>query len=221
MFYLRWCHVERCPKLQEVFTPYTNQWCCSFADMETIWVTDLRAAGCIWSKGMTRAFEEESVFGELRSIHLHNCPRLKFVLPISSFILPSLETIQIVHCGNLRQIFPWDVNYEAGKEDTVKNFPKLKHIHLHQLDCLEQICEAKMFAPRLETIRIRGSWGLRRLPAVGLRHGAGLPVVDCEKDLWDMLEWDGLEAGHHPSLFETHHHSLYYKKALPRVSVLR
>lgn len=145
------------------------------------------------------AFEEESVFGELRSIHLHNCPRLKFVLPISSFILPSLETIQIVHCGNLRQVFPRDVNYEAGKEDTVKNFPELKHIYLHQLDCLEQICEAKMFAPKLETIRIRGSWGLRRLPSVSLRHGAGLPVVDCEKDLWDKLEWDGLEAGHHPS----------------------
>lgn len=169
---------------------------------------------------MIGAFEEESVFGELRSIHLRNCPRLKFVLPISSFILPSLETIQIVHCDNLRQIFPWDVNYEAGKEDTVKNFPNLKHIYLHQLHNLEVICEAKMFAPKLETVRIRGSWGLRRLPAVGLFHGAGLPVVDCEKDLWDKLEWDGLEAGHHPSLFKTHH-SRYYRKALPRVSVLR
>ncbi|XBH75267.1 hypothetical protein VPH35_102055 [Triticum aestivum] len=208
-FRLTWCRIDKCPKMQVVFASCANKWSYSFPHLETIWVTDLPMVS--W---------EESVFGELRSIHLHNCPRLKFVLPISSFILPSLETIQIVHCCNLRQIFPWDVNCEAGKEDTVKNFPKLKHIYLHQLDCLEKICVAKMFAPKLETIRIRGSWGLRRLPAVSLRHGAGLPVVDCEKDLWDRLEWDGLEAGHHPSLFETHH-SLYYKKALPRVLVLR
>ncbi|KAM3297448.1 hypothetical protein ACQJBY_039370 [Aegilops geniculata] len=219
-FTLRWCCIDKCPKMQVVFASCANDWSYSFPHLETIWVTDLPMAGCIWSKGMIGAIEEEPVFRELRSIHLRNCPRLKFVLPISSFILPSLETIQIVHCGNLRQIFPWDVNYEAGKEDTVKNFPELKHIYLHQLDCLEQICEAKMFAPKLETIRIRGSWGLRRLPAVSLHHGADLPVVDCEKDLWDKLEWDGLEAGHHPTLFETHH-SLYYKKALPRVSVLR
>lgn len=116
----------------------------------------LQTVGCIYSKGIIGAYGEESVFGVLRSIHFHNCPRLKFVLQISSFILPSLETLQIVHCGNLRQIFPWDVNYEAGKEDTVKNFPKLKHIYLHQLHNLEVICEAKMFAPKLETIRIRG-----------------------------------------------------------------
>ncbi|KAF7081825.1 hypothetical protein CFC21_085735 [Triticum aestivum] len=76
-----------------------------------------------------------------------------------------------------------------------------------------------MFAPKLEKIRIWGSWGLRRLPAVGLHHGINLPIVDYEKDLWDRLEWNGLEAGQHPSLFETHH-SWYYKKALPRVSVL-
>ncbi|EMS62151.1 Disease resistance protein RPS2 [Triticum urartu] len=219
-FDLRWCHVDKCPKLQAIFVPYIKEVNCSFPHLETIWVTDLRTAGCIWSQGIMWAVQQEFVFGQLRSIHLHNCPRLKYVLPISSFILPSLETIKIVSCGSLRQIFPWDVNYDAGREDTVKNFPQLKHIYLHQLHNLEVICEDKMFAPKLETIRIRGSWGLRRLPAVGLRRGVSLPVVDCEKDLWDNLEWDGLEAGHHPSLFKTHH-SQYYKKALPRVSVLR
>nr|XP_051228491.1 uncharacterized protein LOC127345997 [Lolium perenne] len=74
-----------------------------------------------------------------------------------------------------------------------------------------------MFAPKLEKVRLRGCWGLRRLPAIGQESH---PVVDCEKDWWDKLEWDGLEAGHHPSLFEPCHSS-YYKKPLPRVSVLR
>ncbi|KAI4969078.1 hypothetical protein ZWY2020_046408 [Hordeum vulgare] len=83
---------------------------------------------------------------------------------------------------------------------------------------LEQICEAKMFAPRLETIWVRGCWGLRRLPAVS-RGSRPAPVVDCEKDWWEKLEWDGLEAGHDPSLFQPRH-SAHYKKPLPRGSVL-
>jgi hypothetical protein len=77
-----------------------------------------------------------------------------------------------------------------------------------------------MIAPNLETIKLRGCWSLGRLPAIGFPHRDSRPVVDCEKDLWKKLEWDGLEAGHHPSLFEPRH-SLYYKRVLPRVSVLR
>ncbi|CAM0948471.1 unnamed protein product [Alopecurus aequalis] len=77
-----------------------------------------------------------------------------------------------------------------------------------------------MFAPSLETVRIRGCWGLRCLPVIG-RHNRGRPVIECEKDWWEKLDWDGLWAGHHPTLFEPRHSSSYYKKPLPRVSVLR
>jgi hypothetical protein len=41
------------------------------------------------------------------------------------------------------------------------------------------------------------------------RHQGHLPVVDGDKDWWEKLEWDGLEAGHDPSLFKLHH-SMYY-----------
>lgn len=73
-----------------------------------------------------------------------------------------------------------------------------------------------MTAPALETISLRDCWGLRWLPAVGYK----LLMVDCEKDWWERLEWDGLEANHDPLLFQTRH-SAYFKKTLPRVSVLR
>ncbi|CAL4996747.1 unnamed protein product [Urochloa decumbens] len=44
------------------------------------------------------------------------------------------------------------------------------------------------------------------------RYQDGRPVaVDCEKDWWDKLEWDGMESGHHPSLFKPRH-SKYYRK---------
>jgi hypothetical protein len=102
-------------------------------------------------------------------------------------------------------------------QDGILEFPKLKNIYLHELYNLHHICEAKMFTPKLEKVRLRGCWGLRRLPAIGQDSR---PVVYCEKDWWEKLEWDGLEAGHHPSLFKPCHSS-HYKKPLPRVSVLR
>ena len=69
-----------------------------------------------------------------------------------------------------------------------------------------------MFAPKLETVRLRGCWSLRRLPATDPDRRDGRRVaVDCEKDWWDKLEWDGLAVGHHPSLFAPRH-SAYYKK---------
>ncbi|KAL6841072.1 hypothetical protein ACP4OV_029041 [Aristida adscensionis] len=63
-------------------------------------------------------------------------------------------------------------------------FPKLKDLHLHHLSILQKICEANIFAPKLETVSIRGCWGLRCLPATN-RHrcqDGRLVVVNCEKD---------------------------------------
>ncbi|KQJ86890.1 hypothetical protein BRADI_4g08290v3 [Brachypodium distachyon] len=215
---LKWCRVERCPKLQEVFAYHRLMCHYSFPELETIWVVDLLTASCIWSRGVIAEFSYEEPFGKLRSIHLHGCPRLKFILPISQFTLPSLETLHIVHCGDLKHVFPWKENYKASKR-AVKKFPKLKHIHLHDLPSLQLICEAKMFAPELKMIKLRGCWNLRRIPAINCHRRDGCPIVECE-DLCQKLEWDGLETGHHPSLFETQHSS-HYRKPMPRTSVLR
>ncbi|CAM0958610.1 unnamed protein product [Alopecurus aequalis] len=224
---LRWrrlkqCRVERCSKLQTVFI--TNYDINCFPELETFWAADLPMAHCIWSKGRTVNIRGTSTFVKLRSIHLYSCPRLEFVLPLSWLIhsLSSLETLHIVNCGDLRHVFPVEEEFlkelaTSRPDDVVLEFPELKHIYLHELNKLQQICEAKMFAPKLETVRLRGCWGLRRLPSVGQYTR---PIVNCERDWWEKLEWDGPAAGHDPSLFEVRHSS-YYKKPLPRVSVLR
>ncbi|VAI40228.1 unnamed protein product [Triticum turgidum subsp. durum] len=216
---LTWCHVERCPKLRSLFSCKARE--DNFTSLRTFSASDLPTACCIWDKTNPKDPEDciylRSAFTSLHSIYLHNCPRLVFVLPIS-FTLPSLETLHMAYCRNLQYVFPLDNKYppEIASGATFQN---LKHIKLYHLHRLEQICEARLTAPALETISLRDCWGLRRIPAVAARQGPK-PVVDCEKDCWGRLEWDGLEAGHHPSLFETLH-SAYYKEALPRVSVLR
>ncbi|CAL5010145.1 unnamed protein product [Urochloa decumbens] len=240
---LKWCRVERCPMLDTVFA--TDKHFEGFSELEIFWASRLLMARSIWSRPRNPRFRRptadpsddslRSVWGELtsfkqlRAIHIHFCPRLRYVLDLSwQYALSNqLETLHILCCGDLRHIFP--VEQEFLKETMASRetrgmleFPKLKNLYLHDLPGLQLICEAKMFAPNLETIYVRGCWGLRRLPATDVRRRQnGHPVaVDCEKDWWDNLEWDGMESGHHPSLFETRH-SKYYKKRHLRSTVLR
>ncbi|KAJ1254211.1 hypothetical protein BS78_K104100 [Paspalum vaginatum] len=216
---LSWCHVERCPRLDTVFATNYDIFC--FRELEIFSAAHLLMARSVWSRGrIVNATDSES-FAKLRAIHLHMCPRLQFVLPLSWFYtLSSLETLHIVCCGDLRQVFPVEAGFlnriATEHRNGMLEFPRLKHLYLHHLSSLRQICEAKMFAPKLETVRLRGCWGLRRLPATDRRR----VVVDCEKDWWDNLEWDGLHVGHHPSLFAPYH-SAYYKKRHLRGTVLR
>uniref|UniRef100_A0ACD5ZCB7 Uncharacterized protein n=1 Tax=Avena sativa TaxID=4498 RepID=A0ACD5ZCB7_AVESA len=209
--HLKWCRVERCPKLKIVFTLPRGNDVRRFTYLQTFWASQLLSARYIW--------DIPYYFYDLELLHLDHCPRLVHVLPLTTLqghFLYSLETLEIVYCGDLKEVFPLEP--ELQEQDRVMKFPKLRRMHLHEVPKLQHICGHRMSAPRLETIKIRGSWSLRRLPLVA--HGTNPPKVDCEKEWWDSLEWDGLEKYHHPSLYKPIH-SLYYKAQLPRVSVLR
>ncbi|KAF8714741.1 hypothetical protein HU200_027262 [Digitaria exilis] len=212
---LNWCRVERCPNLDTVFSRTRDD----HNQLEVIWASDLRIARCIWSKG----FDRRPSFGNLLHLRLRSCPRLQFILPVWVASFPSLKTLHIIHCGDLTHVFVLDENYPEKILLHGVPFPKLTTIHLHDLSKLQQICEVKMLAPALETIKIRGCFGLRRLPALqGREPGMKRPTVEMEKDVWDALEWDGLPAGHHPDLFEPPVHSRYYRRSrLLRGTVLR
>ncbi|KAK1668324.1 hypothetical protein QYE76_056483 [Lolium multiflorum] len=233
---LKQCRVESCPNLYTVFPSRSD----GFYKLETFWALDLPMARQIWSKGhrchpplglelfsvqLMRHMHASSTitsFQNLRCLHLSSCPRLQFVLPVWLSSLPSLETLHIRHCGVLKHIFVLDGQYPLEIVTKGVAFPKLTAIHLHDLATLRQICEVNMVAPILESIKIRGCFGLRRLPVVEARGpGVKKPTVEIENDVWDALEWDGAEAGHHPSHFEPPVHSRHYKKKLPRTSVLR
>ncbi|CAL4996281.1 unnamed protein product [Urochloa decumbens] len=217
---LKWCRVERCRNLHAVFPPGAEDY---NGMLETIWVSDLLMASCVWSKGPSRLDYSGDRFKGLQHLHLRCCPSLRFALAMGSQpSFPSLETIHIIHCGDIRHIFvPGMEEYQH----TSVEFPKLTTIHLHDLPALQQICEAaKTLAPALKTIRIRGCPNLRQLPSLMGREPSmrRRPAVEVEKDVWDKLEWDGVDAGHHPSLYEKPVHSRYYKRSrLLRGTVLR
>ncbi|KAJ1266858.1 hypothetical protein BS78_07G011500 [Paspalum vaginatum] len=215
---LVWCRVERCPNLHTIFPPGSEEY---NGKLETVWASDLMMARCIWSKGFISDYAKSPRSKSLRHLHLRRCPSLQFALAMgfpSSF--PSLETLHIIHCSSLRHVFvPGDEKHQHPSVE----FPKLTTIHLHDVPALREICEAAvMVAPALETIRIRGCWSLRRLPSLkGRKPGTMKPTVKIEKDVWDALEWDGVDAGHHPSLYEAPVHSCHYKGRMLRITVLR
>ncbi|KAJ1267295.1 hypothetical protein BS78_07G045200 [Paspalum vaginatum] len=226
---MNWYLVERCPKLETVFTISGEHFfpdkLLIFPRLQTFRADSLLMARSIWRRpprprqslwhGSRRV--RVTPFGQLRAIHLQSCPRLRYVLALSSDYTMNLhlETLHILGCGDLRQVFPVEDEFlrrivastlSADWDKGVLWFPKLKELYLHDLPSLQLICEAKMFAPSLETVYIRGCWGLRRLPATTEKKDGRPPVaVDCEKDWWDKLEWDGMESGHHPSLFQPRH----------------
>lgn len=212
---LEWCQVERCPELRTVFCTAQQSEGDSFChQLSTFWASQLLKARYIWYWSAMRVFSSVHIV----LLHLDYCPRLIHVLPLSESVgtLPCLDTLEIVCCGDLREVFTSD---PKQKEQKVIQFPKLRHIHLYELPSLRRICGSKMSAPNLETVKIRGCWSLRCLPAVS-GNNEKMPSVDCEKEWWDNLEWDEVEANHHSSLYE-HSHSSYYKAQLPRGTVLR
>ncbi|TVU43705.1 hypothetical protein EJB05_10193, partial [Eragrostis curvula] len=215
---LKWCRVEKCPRLDPVFPRGAHPMV-----LETIWASHLLMARCIWSKkgGLLGLLESDVYnFARLRHLHLRSCPSLQFALPVWTSSFDNLETLHVIHCGSLRHVFELNKDYKSS----MVLFPKLTTIHLHEVPAMRQICEVKMHATALETIRTRGCWSLRQLPALeGRMPGLRRPTVEMEKDVWDALEWDGVDAGgHHPSLYQPPVHSRYYKRQhLLRGTVLR
>ncbi|KAL5198644.1 hypothetical protein ABZP36_002156 [Zizania latifolia] len=220
---LRRCRVERCPNIRgAVFSnsPSPHDGNDIFDKLRTFWVSQLGWARYIWNWDTlsSSSFRPgSSSFEDLEFLHLDHCPRLIHVLPLNASNTKNacrrLKTLEIVCCGDLKEVIPWD------GEGKPKEFPELRSIHLHDLPALKSICGHTMYAPNLETVTIRGCWSLKRLPAVGGRPRG--TKLDCEKQWWDGLHWDGLHVHHHPSLYDPTHSRYYSNNTLPRFSMLR
>jgi len=225
-FNLEWCRIERCPISDCVFATGDAVGRIVFGyRLRTFWASQLSKARYIWK--WSEPWGHTRRFPVLTLLHLDCCPRLIHVLPLSKpmigdTIMARLETLEIVWCGDLREVFPLDVyaksHVEREPQPVMLDFPGLKRIHLHELPKLQRICALRMSTPNLETVKIRGCWSLTRLPTIGGGDSTNKAVeCDCEKEWWDRLEWDDPS---HARRYKTVH-SPYYKKTLLRGSVLR
>ncbi|CAL4989228.1 unnamed protein product [Urochloa decumbens] len=214
---LEWCRIERCPNLECVISSRNgagpgghNSDTDMFKKLRTIWASHLLNTRYIWSWSVS-AGRWDTAFMGLTLLHLDYCPRLIYVTHLAEMAgLESLETLEIMWCGDLSMVFKGSANW--------RQFPNLKHIHLHELPKLQSICDigSSIHAPNLVIIKIRGCWNLKTLPYVG---GKNMVECDCEKEWWDRLEW-GPFVDPNRQLYKPTH-SRHYKKTLLRGSVLR
>uniref|UniRef100_A0A0A8YZU2 Disease resistance protein At4g27190-like leucine-rich repeats domain-containing protein n=1 Tax=Arundo donax TaxID=35708 RepID=A0A0A8YZU2_ARUDO len=211
---LEWCRIEGCPKLECVISSENGAGpggigrdTDMFKKLRTIWASHLPNTRYIWSWSVS-ARRWDTAFVGLTLLHLDYCPRLIYVTDLGEMAgLESLETLEIMWCGDLSTVFKGSANWRL--------FPNLKHIHLHELPKLQDICDigSNMHVSNLETIKIRGCWSLKRLPYCG----ENVVECNCEKEWWDRLEWDSFME---PSQYKPTH-PRHYKKTMLRGSVLR
>ena len=167
-----------------------------------------------------------TTFADLALLHLYCSPRLVNSVPlqVNARALRSLDTIEIVWCGDLTTVFHVHGASDHGASHVIGwGLQMLKHIHLHELSRLRGIfgvCGERMHAPRFETIKIRGCWSLFTLPRAICRDQLKVWKCDCKKECWDRLE------RHDPRLLIAYDykptHPRYHKKStILRGSVLR
>ncbi|RLM74327.1 hypothetical protein C2845_PM15G07070 [Panicum miliaceum] len=148
-------------------------------------------------KSLTHFYREPGYsanFRALKHLRLEHCPRLEGVMPRGS-ALPSLVTLDILFCYNLKAIF-----YYNGRSSSFK-LPCLRRIHLQELPVLEHLCDddAVLAAPAWEELHVRGCWSLRRLPCLDQRAGKKAVTVSGERAWWTKLRWVDRDDSHRGS----------------------
>ncbi|XP_039821996.1 uncharacterized protein LOC120683978 [Panicum virgatum] len=141
-------------------------------------------------KSLTHFYKEplaHTDFRGLKHLRLEHCPRLEGVMPRGS-ALPSLVTLDILFCYNLKAIFYYNYPRSSSFE-----LPCLRRIHLQELPLLEhlRVDDTVLAAPAWEELHVRGCWSLRRLPRlIDRRPGKKAVMVSGERAWWTKLRWD-------------------------------
>ncbi|KAJ1691672.1 hypothetical protein LUZ63_015827 [Rhynchospora breviuscula] len=159
---LKECKLRQCHHVDSIFKG-NNKY--QGDKLQIIWAFDLQK--------MTKMLKLEpnyfgtSEFAALKHVHLEKCPRLESIFP-GDMVLSSLETLTVLHCGNLRSIF-----YHHKVKDE-NQFPRLHTIQLYELPQLLHLCEKQSIALRMKKwkkLHFRGCWNLQQLPLlVGPRN---------------------------------------------------
>ncbi|XP_039818561.1 uncharacterized protein LOC120681083 [Panicum virgatum] len=180
------CKLQRCHRMVLVFNDVYPDYL----------GPSLKNAHVCHLKSLTHFYKERDYdidFRGLKHLRLEHCPRLEGVMPRGS-ALPSLVTLDILFCYNLKAIF-----YYNSESSSSFELPCLRRIHLQELPLLEHLRDddAVLAAPAWEELHVRGCWSLRRLPRlIDRRPGKKAVTVSGERAWWTKLRWDGRDDSH-------------------------
>jgi hypothetical protein len=145
---LRWCH-----KMHQVFHHSSDM-----ENLRNVHVCNLKSLVwfCEKSRYLLYPYEKESShfsFSSLEHLHLEYCPRLKVMMQ-DRVTLPSLKTLDILFCYNLKKIF-YQGTYPGGKYQLL---PNLQRVRLQELPLLQQFNDkdTTITAPMWKELHVRG-----------------------------------------------------------------
>ncbi|TVU41928.1 hypothetical protein EJB05_15488, partial [Eragrostis curvula] len=144
---LEWCRIERCPKLEYVFEPGHIRGQSFEYKLKTFWASQLLKAYYIWKWGEPSIVYR--ICDDLTYLHLDFCPRLVHILPLGLLMNTSreeganhsfrcLETLEIMWCGDLREVFPLDLQLSQLSQQQQRQRHLLSRL-LQQRQRLEQL----------------------------------------------------------------------------------
>ncbi|KAJ3697808.1 hypothetical protein LUZ61_001513 [Rhynchospora tenuis] len=106
-------------------------------------------------------------FSSLKHVHLEYCARLERIFPCE-MLLPHLETLTVIHCGNLRTVFyKTDYISEDNSSFYKVRLQNLHTIQLHELPKLSHLYENYMdplVMRQWKKLHFRGCWNLQWIP---------------------------------------------------------
>ena len=170
------CMLRRCHRMVRVFSYDLD-----VLSLQNAHVSRLRSLTHFYSGG------GGDNFNAMKHLFLEYCPRLEGIVP-RDCELPSLETLDILCCYNLKAIF-----YDNGPQSSPAGYtlPCLRRIRLQELPLLEHlhVDNPMLTAPAWEELHVRGCWSLRHLPRFHQQPDKAVEVSG-EQTRWDKLSWD-------------------------------
>jgi hypothetical protein len=185
------CMLQRCHRMVQVFEKVYARY---VGNLKNVHVSYLRSLTHFY-----RPLSDANNFNALKHLVLEHCPRLEAIVPCDC-VLPSLETLDILFCYNLKSIFYdrlpsskilYSIRLSASSD--YYQLPCLRRIHLQELPLLEHLHDGNnpmLTAPAWEELHVRGCWSLRRLPRFRRRQPDKAVKVSGERAWWDKLCWD-------------------------------
>ncbi|OQU81462.1 uncharacterized protein LOC8072057 isoform X2 [Sorghum bicolor] len=178
------CKIQRCHKTVHVFNrddDRTHHY--MKKNLKNAFLSDLRSL-----THFHRTLFYCDPFYALKHLVLEHCPRLEGIVP-HECELPRLETLDILSCYNLKEIFYY--NHHRYSFDDYYKLPCLRRIRLHELPLLKHLhsSDPMLTAPTWKELHVRGCWSLRRLPRFRQQPDKAVEVSG-EPAWWSKLRWD-------------------------------
>ncbi|XVF65781.1 hypothetical protein PTKIN_Ptkin09bG0277900 [Pterospermum kingtungense] len=174
---LKYCIVSECPAVKAIvdnedFTEVVFP-CLEHLSIHYLWNLE-----DIWDGVLL-----EGSFAMLRTLHVHACPKLKYVFKISMLrFISNLEELVVNDCTAIEKIIVDDTTTEQSHI----SFSNFKRLTLHYLPALDNIWEGAW--PLVEYIHVYSCPDLKKINLdLELKHT--LKEIKGEKNWWDALEW--------------------------------